>query len=113
MELGGLRLLMPLTKSKDMEVKRLAAHALANLSVDGEVTLAAPGLLARKPSRESPRRLLLGEGEFGAALASQQSLLRHCPAFPMPLQVCRRNEPGQDGRGRRRGDAGPSARGQV
>lgn len=34
--LGGLKLLMPLTASKDTEVKRLAAHALANLSVDGE-----------------------------------------------------------------------------
>ena len=32
---GGLRLLVPLTKSIDPEVQRLAAHALANLSVDG------------------------------------------------------------------------------
>jgi hypothetical protein len=35
--LGGLKLLMPLTASKDTEVKRLSAHALANLSVDGEL----------------------------------------------------------------------------
>jgi hypothetical protein len=35
-ELGGLRLLLPLTKSVDIEVQRLAAHALANLSVNGE-----------------------------------------------------------------------------
>lgn len=33
-ELGGLKLLLPLTKSKDTEVQRLAAHALANLSVN-------------------------------------------------------------------------------
>lgn len=32
-EYGGLRLLVPLTKSTDPEVQRLAAHALANLSV--------------------------------------------------------------------------------
>lgn len=35
-EYGGLKLLVPLTKSKDQEVQRLAAHALANLSVNGE-----------------------------------------------------------------------------
>ena len=29
-----LQLLLPLTKSKDVEVQRLAAHALANLSVN-------------------------------------------------------------------------------
>lgn len=34
-ELDGLQLLLPLTKSKDTEVQRLAAHALANLSVNG------------------------------------------------------------------------------
>ncbi|RLN71017.1 hypothetical protein BBJ28_00013993 [Nothophytophthora sp. Chile5] len=33
-ELDGLQLLLPLTKSKDTEVQRLAAHALANLSVN-------------------------------------------------------------------------------
>lgn len=32
---GGLRLLVPLTRSSDEEVQRLAAHALANLSVNG------------------------------------------------------------------------------
>lgn len=32
--LGGLQLLLPLTRSKDVEVQRLAVHALANLSVD-------------------------------------------------------------------------------
>lgn len=31
---GGLQLLVPLTKSTDEEVQRLAAHALANLSVN-------------------------------------------------------------------------------
>lgn len=31
---GGLKLLVPLTKSTDTEVQRLAAHALANLSVN-------------------------------------------------------------------------------
>ena len=36
MQLGGLKLLLPLTKSKDVDVQRLAVHALANLSVDGE-----------------------------------------------------------------------------
>lgn len=36
-EFGGLRLLVPLTKSTDEEVQRLAAHALANLSVNGTV----------------------------------------------------------------------------
>jgi hypothetical protein len=34
-EYGGLKLLVPLTKSVDQEVQRLAAHALANLSVNG------------------------------------------------------------------------------
>ncbi len=34
-ELGGLQLLLPLTHSADGEVQRLAAHALANLSVHG------------------------------------------------------------------------------
>lgn len=34
-ELEGLRLLLPLTESTDSEVQRLAAHALANLSVNG------------------------------------------------------------------------------
>ena len=33
-DLGGLKLLLPLTKSVDVEVQRLAAHALANLSVN-------------------------------------------------------------------------------
>ncbi|RHZ00265.1 hypothetical protein DYB37_004432 [Aphanomyces astaci] len=33
-ELDGLKLLLPLTQSKDTEVQRLAAHALANLSVN-------------------------------------------------------------------------------
>ena len=32
-------MLVPLTKSKDQEVQRLAAHALANLSVNGEYYL--------------------------------------------------------------------------
>jgi len=35
-ELGGLRLLIPLTKSSDSEVQRLSAHALANLSVNAD-----------------------------------------------------------------------------
>jgi hypothetical protein len=38
-EYGGLRLLVPLTKSSDPEVQRLAAHALANLSVTSIGTL--------------------------------------------------------------------------
>lgn len=33
-ELDGLQLLLPLTRSTDTEVQRLAAHALANLSVN-------------------------------------------------------------------------------
>lgn len=37
-ELGGLKLLLPLTKSQDIEVQRLAAHALANLSVNSKET---------------------------------------------------------------------------
>ena len=37
-EFGGLKLLVPLTKSVDEEVQRLAAHALANLSVNGRIT---------------------------------------------------------------------------
>lgn len=37
-EYGGLKLLVPLTKSVDQEVQRLAAHALANLSVNGTIT---------------------------------------------------------------------------
>lgn len=42
MELDGLKLLLPLTQSKDVEVQRLAAHALANLSVNGAVGWASP-----------------------------------------------------------------------
>lgn len=34
MDYGGLQLLVPLAKSPDIEVQRLAAHALANLSVN-------------------------------------------------------------------------------
>jgi kinesin family protein 5 len=33
-ELGGLKLLVPLSRSNDLEVRRLSAHALANLSVN-------------------------------------------------------------------------------
>lgn len=36
-EYGGLKLLIPLTRSADPEVQRLAAHALANLSVNGKI----------------------------------------------------------------------------
>ena len=45
MELSGLKLLLPLTKSTDTEVQRLAAHALANLSVnsDNQVRMADDG----------------------------------------------------------------------
>jgi hypothetical protein len=35
-EYGGLQLLLPLTKSLDADVQRLSAHALANLSVNGQ-----------------------------------------------------------------------------
>lgn len=35
-EYGGLKLLIPLTRSVDQEVQRLTAHALANLSVNGK-----------------------------------------------------------------------------
>ena len=38
-EYGGLQLLVPLTKSVDPEVQRLAAHALANLSVTSTIIL--------------------------------------------------------------------------
>lgn len=34
-DLSGLELLLPLTQSTDSDVQRLAAHALANLSVNG------------------------------------------------------------------------------
>lgn len=46
-ELGGLRLLIPLTRSTDPEVQRLAAHALANLSVnaDNQQLMAADGAI--------------------------------------------------------------------
>jgi hypothetical protein len=33
-ENGGLKLLVPLTRSIDVEVQRLAAHCLANISVN-------------------------------------------------------------------------------
>ena len=44
-ELGGLELLLPLVASTDHEVQRLAAHALANLSVnaDNQVRMANEG----------------------------------------------------------------------
>ena len=35
-DLGGLRLLLPLTQSPDLDIQRLAAHALANLSVHAD-----------------------------------------------------------------------------
>ena len=38
-EYGGLQLLIPLSKSSDQEVQRLATHALANLSVNGKSAL--------------------------------------------------------------------------
>lgn len=64
MEYGGLRLLLPLTKSRDMEVVRLAAHALANLSVnaDNQVKMAMQGglqmlvSLLGKPSEQVQRQ---------------------------------------------------------
>lgn len=45
-ELGGLKLLLPLTMSDDVEIQRLAAHALANLSVlaENQVKMAREGL---------------------------------------------------------------------
>src|SRR5690606_37045843 len=56
---GGLRLLLPLSQSRDSEVRRLAAHALANLSANG----ACSWLLERFPAltRVSPRRARSGE----------------------------------------------------
>ncbi|CAM9920150.1 unnamed protein product [Heterosigma akashiwo] len=44
-ELGGLKLLLPLTQSTDTDVQRLAAHALANLSVnsDNQMMMAEEG----------------------------------------------------------------------
>lgn len=44
-ELEGLKLLLPLTQSKDTEVQRLAAHALANLSVNCECRCVRVGLV--------------------------------------------------------------------
>lgn len=46
-DLGGLRLLLPLTQSPDLDIQRLAAHALANLSVhaDNQVRGAGGSLL--------------------------------------------------------------------
>ena len=45
MKLNGLQLLLPLTRSSNKEVQRLAAHALANLSVnaDNQVLMADRG----------------------------------------------------------------------
>ena len=40
-DMGGLDLLLPLTESTDIEVQRLAAHALANLSVNGAASARA------------------------------------------------------------------------
>ena len=47
-ELGGRKLLLPLTQSDDPEVQRLAAHALANLSVNAanQVKMADQGGIA-------------------------------------------------------------------
>ena len=45
-DLGGLDLLLPLTKSESSEVRRLAAHALANLSVNGMSTVVPPLVLS-------------------------------------------------------------------
>ncbi|RYY36811.1 hypothetical protein EON62_01510 [archaeon] len=45
----ALQLLLPLTNSKDVEVQRLAAHALANLSVlpENQILMAAQGTCSR------------------------------------------------------------------
>ena len=58
-DLGGLRLLLPLTQSPDLDIQRLAAHALANLSVhaDNQVRGAriAPVIVCMFPLLRSPR----------------------------------------------------------
>lgn len=46
-QLGGLDLLVPLAQSTDVEIQRLAAHAMANLSVEVRVPLFAALSLRR------------------------------------------------------------------
>lgn len=45
-EYGGLKLLVPLTNSRDVEVQRLAAHCLANISVNCKLWFLLPLLLS-------------------------------------------------------------------
>jgi hypothetical protein len=64
-ELGGLKLLVPLSQSSDVEVRRLAAHALANLSVNAtnQVLMADLGAI----------EILVGLLETDSAAVKRQS----------------------------------------
>lgn len=81
-ELGGLELLLPLTKSPDIEVQRLAAHALANLSVlpENQVTIAEQGgvemlipLLA-SPSVKVQQQAAKGLANLGVNAENKRSI---------------------------------------
>ena len=71
-ELGGLNLLLPLTKSKDNEVQRLSAHALANISVDStnQVLLAEKGGIEMLVTLLENSKLILVKKQSAKALAN-------------------------------------------
>ena len=68
-QVGGLKLLLPLTESEDTEVQRLAAHALANLSVNAENQV----LMAAEGGIEMLVHLVKAEGENCEAVHRQAS----------------------------------------
>jgi hypothetical protein len=61
-DLGGLNLLLPLTKCDNTEVQRLSAHALANLSVNGAL---------RRTRATGARAGVTGGGGYGYSINTQ------------------------------------------
>ena len=71
---GGLRLLLPLSQSSDSEVKRLAAHALANLSVNCKPSL-------------NPRMLEASQQTPLQKIAENQQLMAQEGAISMLIEL--------------------------
>jgi len=71
-EVGGLKLLLPLTQSVDMEVRRLAAHALANLSVNSDNQI----IMANEGGIDMLVDLVESKGENAEAVHRQASKVR-------------------------------------
>ena len=86
----GLKLLLPLTQSDDVEIKRLAAHALANLSVNSanQVKMAKEGALQMLIGLLAcPNELVQRQSAKGAGRAvAWAAALSRCPLpLPSPL----------------------------